>query len=167
MTDQCRMTTINGKRCLREPAEAAMGLCWQHIPSSHRKKRKSWKQRLEVAALVVSGAEILIDIIELAVKHCAEFFGDGDHQTMAKNEIIAELSIRPFFPQSADDDSYNPGARVDWKLLLDITRMAKQAQVEPNAERLSEMQLTFDFWFSSLSASHRSRLLRAIEAASI
>ena len=158
---RCRMMTRSGEQCSRNAAEGGMGFCWQHVPVKGEGNREKWKLRIEGAALVVSASELLIKIIELAVEHCHEFFGSGDDQTRAKEQIEVELDLMPDLPDMPD---YAPGARVDWKSLLQLLMKAKQAKDTPGKEDIEHLERSFVQWLDNLNDYHKEELLKAIAA---
>jgi hypothetical protein len=158
---RCRMTTHDGKQCTRPPAPGGLGFCWQHVPVKDKADREKWKLPIEGAALVVATADLLLKVAEFAVEHCHEFFGEGDAQTRAKHQIEKELDLGPVFPSFPTE--YDPGSRVDWKRLLELSREAKALTKHPGDSEAERLEQKFDAWFASLSNMHRKELLGAIE----
>jgi hypothetical protein len=162
---QCRMTTRRGDRCQRSAVEGGVGFCWQHVPVDSASKRERWKQRIEAAALVVSSAELIIKIAELAAEHLHEFFGAGDpDQNNAKGRLQELLFDEPPFPSFPE--SYVPGSRVDWIALEEFVREAvwlrdHSDNIEPAA--LPWLEGKFSAWFDQMNSYHRSVLLGQIE----
>jgi hypothetical protein len=139
-----------------------MGFCWQHVPVKGEGNRERWKLRIEGAALAVSASELLIKIIELAVEHCHEFFGPGDDQTRAKEQIEVELDLEPEWPDMPH--SYAPGARVDWQSLLQLLVTAKQSKDNPENANIENLERSFVQWLDNLNDYHKEELLKAIAA---
>jgi hypothetical protein len=151
------MKTKNKKQCARDAEPGALGLCWQHLPAKE-KDREKWQRRIEGATLAVMSADLLIKIVQIAVEHLPEFFGDGDDQTSAKHKI--ESHFPPTFPELAGD--YKPGARVDWKTLLELLQDAERATTEPSFVDYEILETKFDRWFEQMNEYHKGKLLEAI-----
>jgi hypothetical protein len=118
------MVTKSGERCSRQAIPAGMGFCWQHVPVAKEKEadRLNRNDSIEAAAVVVTAADVIIKIVELAIKYLPEFFGPSDDQTKAKQQIMKDFSpMSPNLP-----NTYVPGARVDWQKLLAIYQTAKR-----------------------------------------
>jgi hypothetical protein len=157
---RCLMTTHDGKQCTRAAVEGGLGFCWQHIPVKNEADREKWKLGIEGAALVVATADLLFKVAEFAVEHCHELLGDGDAQSKAKRRIERELALGVRQPSIGN---ITPGARVDWKSLLELSREAKALTEHPDDKAAERLEEKFDLWFASLHPTHRKELLRAIE----
>jgi hypothetical protein len=160
---RCRMTTRDGHQCSRDAVEGGMGFCWQHVPEKTEADREKWKKRIEGAALVVAASDLLLKIVEFAVEHCHELFGEGDEQSRAKHKIEKELKLGPRYP--TDLTGISPGSRVDWKGLLELSREARASLQSPESANLARLEQGFDRWFQNLNKQHKEELLRAFDYA--
>ena len=163
---QCRMTTRRGSRCTRAAEEGGLGFCWQHLPVESTNKREKWKTRMEKLTLLLSTAELVIKIGELAIEHLHELHGDGDPtQTGARHRLENMFWEGPRLPALAE--TYDPGARVDWKTLEEFVREAAYIQshaAEADLRALPWLESKFTSWFDSLNDYHRTILLNEIQA---
>jgi len=103
--------------------------------------------------------ELLIKIIELAVKHLETNHGD-DAQRQAKCLLEAEFNLRDEPPLLLGSE--NRGTSVDWgtlvKLYLDVKKSLWRPEIAFDA-----LVKRLDDWVSRLDEDHKYQLLDAIE----
>ena len=165
--EQCRMVTKNGDRCSRFASSGTLGFCWQHTPS-RLSSSEAWKKRLEGAALAVAASEVLLKVVELAIKYLPEFFGSGvAEQNAAKSALLNRTEIGPYWPPEAD--VYAPGSRVDWvRLNAIVIKMDETLGNDSGNPDHAILRIERDFkaWFDDMNDFHKGLLLEAIDQAS-
>jgi hypothetical protein len=155
---RCRMIKDDGSRCKGRIHPGSFQFCEEHVPIAFK-----WKERLEIAALTVSSAELIAKLVELALK-LPEFFGSGvPDQKGAKEAILRDftLSAWDLVPNLT---SFAPGSRVDWVALRAVWETAKRLR-NPNATvgDIEAAEAAFDTWFEDMNDYHRATLLEFIK----
>lgn len=155
---RCVMTTRAGVQCSRDQVVGGAGFCWQHVPKKSLTAAQ-WRTGFEHAALVVAAADIMVKIVDLALK-LSESFGSGlKEQNTAKAHLIRRFQPGPQFPNLAG--SYAPGSRVDWIGLERLVNIADGAALGQRGA--DEVDAALAAWLSNMNPCHRGQLFSYIE----